>query len=199
MTRLIVGMALTPPFVMAVGCDTTVKVIGDPTCRGIAGCSPDDCPSTPPLEGTACEPEGLICDYPADGCTIPFRCIGTRGEDGTEPLRLVWTGIAGGCGDLPVPCLEAADGDVCASVGEVCGFSDECGGEQKVCGPDLLWDVTYWMDDCCYDDCCYDECCGYYEENCPSELPEAGSFCDQEFGCDHDAYSWWVAPPPQCP
>lgn len=168
--------SLTLALVMA-GCGSTVVYNGEPEGGGGQGGgtplppNPPQCPASVEMYADCAFHDGT-CSYVEGDCTVQYLCMGGEGCTDGGPCEAFWywQPTSASCTPAAVDCSVAQEGDVCALPGDYCS-EGECSSEEKSCGADHRWTITY------YDggDCCFDCCEPYY---CPTDLPLAGDYCD---------------------
>jgi len=139
------------------------------TCNADGQCVSDEvncggCPSSPPPDGSACDPPGLFCEVD-DGPVVQCRATATCTNDG-------WLNQAPGCTSTPPPdptcpgmepsgaCDTSKDPSLCLYGDDVCGCSDCLGGP---CGGNAAW-----------------VCASAPPAPCPATAPKIGQLCSIE-------------------
>jgi len=185
---------------------------GDP-CPTVQACNPPECPDGIPAPFEPCPEQGLTCQYDESDCELTFICEYapecSEPQPGGEPCpETAWLPGPAYCEPGVVECEVAAEGQPCAYPGETCGVGFDCEWQETTCGPDYLWHVESYSD----------ECCGA-PVVCPPLPPLDGEPCDPCFDgplcsyeidtlcgpalidayCDEPDFTWNVELPPPCP
>lgn len=194
---------------------------GSNPCEPVQACNSPECPDGPPALYELCPDEGLSCQYDTGDCLLSFSCevIGVcapppdGGDEPPEPCPdTAWIAGPAECDGGVVECEVAMEGQPCAYPGESCGVGFECEWQETVCGPDHLWHVQGFVDECCFEPCCEPFVCPPLPPQAgePCEPCIEGPACDYEIDtmcgpapvsafCDEPSLTWEVVLPPPCP
>lgn len=131
-----------------------------------SGSQPPGCPAAAPPAGAACSVTASGCTYAEDPCIVELSCDTNVGA---------WQSQTISCSPAAKPCWEAAENDVCAVSGEVCGDAVwTCEPVMVIaCGEEHRWHfvIQGGGEDCCP-----------LTGACPASPPSEGSPCDPCFG-----------------
>jgi len=125
------------------GDSTEVRVCSSRSC----GATLDECPASPPEEGSPCEQAWEVCSYYEPGAPCPT---------GTWRCGSTWT-------------TYALNSEPCPVAGGVCRFG-ECLAQRTTCGDDGRWSFDAGCDTTECQQCCD-------AAACPDARPEPGSAC----------------------